>query len=77
MRYCLSLRLQFRSRYFRWTGNCRGLGKHENHGTSRRVIRVVATGHPARYQACLVPMVALHRRIFLHCGLCFGRALRP
>jgi hypothetical protein len=76
MRYCRYLRFQFRSRYFRWNGNCRGLGEHENHRTSQRVILVVATGHPASCQACLAPMVALHRRISLRCGLGLGRALR-
>jgi hypothetical protein len=75
MRYCRGLRFQFRSRYFRWSGNCHGLGEHENHRTSQQVILVVATGHPASHQACLAPMVALHRRIFLRCGWA-GRALR-
>jgi hypothetical protein len=76
MRYCRCLRFQFRSRYFRWNGNCHGLGEHENHRTSQRVILVVATGHPASHQGCFAPMVALHRRIFLCCGLAFGRAFR-
>ena len=76
MRYCRCLRFQFRSRYFRWNGNCHGDREDENHRTSQGVILVVATGNPASQQACLAPMVALHRCIFLRCGLAFGRALR-
>ena len=49
MRYCRCLRFQFRSRYFHWNGNCHGLGEHENHRTSQRVILVAATGHPASH----------------------------
>jgi hypothetical protein len=76
MRHCRCVRFQFRSRYFRWNGNLHGLGERENHRTGQWVVMVVATGHLTSHQACLAPMVALHRRIFLRCGLTFGRALR-
>jgi hypothetical protein len=76
MRYRWCLRFQFCTRYFRWNGNSHGFREHEKHRTRQRVVLVVATGHLASHQGCFAPMVALHRRIFLCCGLAFGHAFR-